>query len=179
VSKVIHLHVDPNITEEIHIVVHLTDPTELFLAGDIQDDDTSTGSSGSEVEVTSTGDDALEAIFKRFVSYDATTPARDVVDGLRAQGWIAHAPRHRPETVNRAAYVRMTYAGAKRSVTAYIQTNGIVVDRAADFELMKTQPGAVVAGRKVLVYFYDERDALDLGNALAALDVLRGVADGR
>lgn len=178
-SKVIHLHVDPNINEEIHIVVHLADPAELFLSDEAQTDETEPGAAGNAVEVTSTADDALEAIYKRFVSYDATTPARTVVDGLCGQGWVPHAPRHRAETVNRAAYIRLTYTGAQRSVTAYIQTNGIVVDRAADFELMKAQQGAVVAGRKVLVYWYDDQDNVQLDNALAALDALRKAADGQ
>ncbi len=47
-------------------------------------------------------------------------PARTVVDGLCGQGWVPHAPRHRAETVNRVAYIRLTYAGAQPSVTAYV-----------------------------------------------------------
>jgi hypothetical protein len=44
---------------------------------------------------------------------------------------------------------------------------------------MKAQAGAVVAGRKVLVYWYDDQDNVQLDNALAALDTLRKAADGR
>ena len=182
-SRIVHLHVDPSLTEEIHIVLHRGDAAGLFFASDLvdvpEDEVDDAYDEGDSTEDAS--DAALESIYGRFKAYDPATPAREVVERLHSEGWVAHPPRHRVGSVNRSAYVRLTFTGSKRRVSAYLQTNGIVVDRAADFERLKSLPGAqATTGSKQRVSFlwYDESGDIRLDDVLAALADLRKAADG-
>ena len=51
-----------------------------------------------------------------------------------------------PDTTT--TYIRLTYDGDERPVTAYVQSNALAVDRVADFELMKQQPGGGCRSRR-------------------------------
>lgn len=175
--KLIHLHVDPAIDEEVHVFVHLTEPTDAVYASDLPEPAAPINTDTSDADAA-----ALESVYKRFVAYDATTPARDVAARLEDLGFVAHPPQHRESSANRAAYVRFTYAGALRTTSLYLQTNATIYDRNDDRAAMSALPAAAPAAKgRVAFYFADDSgqvrsDLVD--EAVNAAKYLRDLVDG-
>ena len=155
---------------EWHVYLHSTNG-EIYLLGDLG----AVAESRQPAADVAVDNTPVEAMLKRFESFDPASPARAVASELARLGYVGSPPRARAGTSSAAAYIRWVYVGRVRKVTFYENSASLLNDADRERDSLLTLPGAEAHSRSV--YFpFSSPDGVQ--NAIAAAQALKHRADG-
>ncbi len=117
------------------------------------------------------GSVVLDQLLQTFEISNPQAPHRSVVEHLQSAGFRFQPPRR--ITPSSRTYARWTREGAKRRITLYQESGGIMIDSKMIGDFASHLPGASRSGRRVLIPY----DGGSAANAIRAIDALRQHAD--